>query len=323
MKTVGIVGGSGYTGGELIRLIINHPKLDIKFIYSTQFYGNNICKIHKDLLGVTNLKFTNKVEKNIDILLLCADHGNSLNFLKKNKLLNKTKIIDLSNDFRIKKNNEFDNYKFIYGLPELNREKIKEAKAVANPGCFATAIQLSLIPLAKRNLIEKSVHVNATTGSTGAGMKNTDTTHFSWRNNNISWYKAFSHQHLSEISQTLEELNQKSKIIFIPQRGNFTRGVFSTAYTEFTGDIKKAKNLFKEYYKDHPFTEISDEEISLKSVINTNKCHIHLYKHENILLITCVLDNLTKGASGQALQNLNLMMNWNENLGLELKASVY
>jgi N-acetyl-gamma-glutamyl-phosphate reductase len=323
MKTVGIVGGSGYTGGELIRLIINHPKLDIKFIYSTQFYGNNICKIHKDLLGVTNLKFTNKVEKNIDILLLCAGHGNSLNFLKKNKFLNKTKIIDLSNDFRIKKNNEFDNYKFIYGLPELNREKIKEAKAVANPGCFATAIQLSLIPLAKQNLIEKSVHVNATTGSTGAGMKNTDTTHFSWRDNNISWYKAFSHQHLSEISQTLEELNQKSKVIFIPQRGSFTRGVFSTAYTEFTGDIKKVKNLFKEYYKDHPFTEISDEEISLKSVINTNKCHIHLYKHENILLITCVLDNLTKGASGQALQNLNLMMNWNENLGLELKASIY
>ena len=208
-------------------------------------------------------------------------------------------------------------------MPELNREKIKEAKAVANPGCFATAIQLSLIPLAKQNLINKSVHVNATTGSTGAGMKNTNTTHFSWRNNNISWYKAFSHQHLSEISQTLEELNQKSKVIFIPQRGDFTRGVFSTAYTEFTGDIKKAKNLFKEYYKDHPFTEISDEEISLKSVINTNKCHIHLYKHENILLITCVLDNLTKGASGQALQNLNLMMNWNENLGLELKASVY
>ena len=323
MKTVGIVGGSGYTGGELIRLIVNHPKLEIKFIYSTQFYGDHLHEIHRDLLGVTKLMFTNIVEKNIDVLFLCAGHGNSLSFLKKNKFSNKTKIIDLSNDFRIKKNNEFNDYKFIYGLPELNREKIKGAKAIANPGCFATAIQLSLIPLAKQNLIKKSVHVNATTGSTGAGIKNTDTTHFSWRNNNISWYKAFDHQHLSEIIQTLKELNQKSKVIFIPQRGNFTRGVFSTAYTEFTGDIKKAKNLFKEYYKDHPFTEISDEEISLKSVINTNKCHIHLYKHENILLITCVLDNLTKGASGQALQNLNLMMNWNENLGLELKASVY
>lgn len=323
MKTVGIVGGSGYTGGELIRLIVNHPKLEIKFIYSTQFYGDHLHEVHRDLLGVTKLMFTNIVEKNIDVLFLCAGHGNSLSFLKKNKFSNKTKIIDLSNDFRIKKNNEFNDYKFIYGLPELNREKIKGAKAIANPGCFATAIQLSLIPLAKQNLIKKSVHVNATTGSTGAGIKNTDTTHFSWRNNNISWYKAFDHQHLSEIIQTLKELNQKSKVIFIPQRGNFTRGVFSTAYTEFTGDIKKAKNLFKEYYKDHPFTEISDEEISLKSVINTNKCHIHLYKHENILLITCVLDNLTKGASGQALQNLNLMMNWNENLGLELKASVY
>ena len=323
MKTVGIVGGSGYTGGELIRLIVNHPKLEIKFIYSTQFYGDHLHEIHRDLLGVTKLMFTNIVEKNIDVLFLCAGHGNSLSFLKKNKFSNKTKIIDLSNDFRIKKNNEFNDYKFIYGLPELNKEKIKSAKAIANPGCFATAIQLSLIPLAKQNLIKKSVHVNATTGSTGAGIKNTDTTHFSWRNNNISWYKAFDHQHLSEIIQTLKELNQKSKVIFIPQRGNFTRGVFSTAYTEFTGDIKKAKNLFKEYYKDHPFTEISDEEISLKSVINTNKCHIHLYKHENILLITCVLDNLTKGASGQALQNLNLMMNWNENLGLELKASVY
>jgi len=323
MKTVGIVGGSGYTGGELIRLIINHPKLEIKFIYSTQFCGDHLSKVHKDLLGITKLKFTNIPEKDIDVLFLCAGHGNSLNFLKKNKFSSKTKIIDLSNDFRIIKNNEFNGYKFIYGLPELNKEKIKSAKAVSNPGCFATAIQLSLIPLAKQDLIKNTVHINATTGSTGAGMKNTNTTHFSWRNNNISWYKAFEHQHLLEINQTLNELNQKSKLIFIPQRGNFTRGIFSTTYTKFKGDLNKAKKIFKEYYKNHPFTEISSSEISLKSVINTNKCHIHLFKYGNILLITSVLDNLTKGASGQALQNLNLMMNWNENLGLKLKASIY
>ena len=323
MKTVGIVGGSGYTGGELIRLIINHPKLNIKFVYSTQFSGDYLFKIHKDLLGLTTLKFTNIPEKEIDVLFLCAGHGNSLKFLKKNKFLKTTKIIDLSNDFRIRKNNELNNLKFIYGLPELNKETIKKANAIANPGCFATAIQLSLIPMAKHNLIKDTIHVNATTGSTGAGMKNSDTTHFSWRNNNISWYKAFNHQHLLEINQTLNGLNQKSKLIFIPQRGNFTRGIFSTSYTKYSGDLNEIKNIYKNYYKNHPFTEISDEEISLKSVINTNNCYIHLCKHENILLITSILDNLTKGASGQALQNLNLMMNWDENLGLKLKASIY
>ena len=323
MKTVGIVGGSGYTGGELIRLIINHPKLKIKFVYSTQFSGDYLFKIHKDLLGLTTLKFTNIPEKEIDVLFLCAGHGNSLKFLKKNKFLNTTKIVDLSNDFRIRKNNELNNLKFIYGLPELNKETIKKANAIANPGCFATAIQLSLIPMAKHNLIKDTIHVNATTGSTGAGMKNSDTTHFSWRNNNISWYKAFNHQHLLEINQTLNGLNQKSKLIFIPQRGNFTRGIFSTSYTKYSGDLNEIKKIYKNYYKNHPFTEISDEEISLKSVINTNNCYIHLCKHENILLITSIIDNLTKGASGQALQNLNLMMNWDENLGLKLKASIY
>ena len=226
MKTVGIVGGSGYTGGELIRLIINHPKLKIRFVYSTQFSGDYLFKIHRDLLGLTTLKFTNIPEKEIDVLFLCAGHGNSLKFLKKNKFLKTTKIIDLSNDFRIRKNNELNNLKFVYGLPELNKEKIKKANAIANPGCFATAIQLSLIPMAKHNLIKDTIHVNATTGSTGAGMKNSDTTHFSWRNNNISWYKAFNHQHLLEINQTLNGLNQKSKLIFIPQRGNFTRGIY-------------------------------------------------------------------------------------------------
>ncbi len=323
MKTVGIIGGSGYTGGELIRLIINHPKLKIKFVYSTQYFGKKIYEIHKDLLGIIDLEFNKKVEKNIDILFLCAGHGNSLNFLKTNKFSNKTKIIDLSNDFRVTKQNKLYNYKFIYGLPELNREKIINSNAVANPGCFATAIQLSLIPLAKQNLIGKSIHINAITGSTGAGVKMSETNHFSWRNNNISWYKAFNHQHLSEIKQTLDELRQDSKIFFIPQRGNFTKGIFSTTYTEYNGNLNTVKKHYKEYYKNHPFTEISDEEISLKSIINTNKCHIHLFKHENVLLITSVLDNLIKGASGQALQNLNLMMGWNENLGLELKASIF
>jgi N-acetyl-gamma-glutamyl-phosphate reductase len=235
----------------------------------------------------------------------------------------KTIIIDLGNDFRLHKDREFGGKQFVYGLPELQREEIEKATAIANPGCFATAIQLALLPLAKNNLIKDAVHVNATTGSTGAGVGLSATSHFSWRNNNLSWYKPFTHQHLGEIHQSLQQLKAPSKLFFMPQRGDFTRGIFATAYTQFEGSLEEAKALYQKYYASHPFTQISDEEVSLKSVVNTNFCFLHLHKYENTLLITSVIDNLVKGASGQAIQNTNILMGWEENLGIQLKASIF
>jgi N-acetyl-gamma-glutamyl-phosphate reductase len=323
MKSIGIIGGSGYTGGELIRLVLNHPKLDLKFIYSTTRVGENIDEIHKDLLGSLNLILTNKIDENIDVVFLCTGHGKSFSFLKENNFSSKTIIIDLSNDFRMIDSSKLKGYNFVYGLPELQKEKIATANAISNPGCFATAIQLGIIPLAVEKLITGDLHVNAITGSTGAGITPTDTNHFSWRNNNISSYKVFNHQHLGEIHQTLKQLNQNSKIYFIPQRGNFTRGIFSTTYTKFSGKIEDIKEWYREYYKNDPFTHLSNFELNLKQVVNTNNCHIHLHKHEDVLLITTIIDNLVKGASGQAIQNLNLVMGWEEDLGLKLKASIY
>ena len=235
----------------------------------------------------------------------------------------KTIIIDLGNDFRLNDDREFGGKQFVYGLPELQREEIEKATAIANPGCFATAIQLALLPLAKNNLIEDAVHINATTGSTGAGVGLSATSHFSWRNNNLSWYKPFTHQHLGEIHQSLQQLKAPSKLFFMPQRGDFTRGIFATAYTQFEGSLEEAKALYQKYYASHPFTQISDEEVSLKSVVNTNFCFLHLHKYENTLLITSVIDNLVKGASVQAIQNTNILMGWEENLGIQLKASIF
>ena len=323
MKKVGIIGGSGYTGGELIRLVLAHPELDLDFVYSSTKSDVQLTNIHQDLLGNTNLKFTKIVNLNVDILYLCLGHGNSISFLKENSFSENTLIVDLGNDFRLKNDENFNSRKFVYGLPELQRESIEKSNSIANPGCFATAIQLALLPLAENNKLISDIHVNATTGSTGAGVGLASTSHFSWRNNNLSWYKPFNHQHLEEINQTLDSLGCISKIHFLPQRGNFTRGIFATAYTKFNGSLKSVKDLYVDYYQKHPFTHVSDENLSLKSVINSNNCFLHLHKHDNLLLITSILDNLIKGASGQAIQNTNIIMGWEEKLGLELKASTF
>ena len=323
MKKVGIIGGSGYTGGELIRLVLAHPELNLDFVYSSTKSDIPLTNIHQDLLGNTNLKFTKIVNLNVDILYLCLGHGNSISFLKENSFSENTLIVDLGNDFRLKNDEDFNGRKFVYGLPELQRESIEKSNSIANPGCFATAIQLALLPLAENNKLISDIHVNATTGSTGAGVGLASTSHFSWRNNNLSWYKPFNHQHLEEINQTLDSLGCTSKIHFLPQRGNFTRGIFATAYTKFNGSLKSVKDLYVDYYQKHPFTHVSDENLSLKSVINSNNCFLHLHKHDNLLLITSILDNLIKGASGQAIQNTNIIMGWEEKLGLELKASTF
>jgi len=323
MKNVGIIGGSGYTGGELIRLVLQHPALELSFVFSTTRNGKSLNSVHQDLLGIVSLDFTDSIESDIDILYLCLGHGNSKTFLKEHSFSDKTIIIDLGNDFRLEADQTFEGRNFVYGLPELQKEKIENSKSVANPGCFATAIQLALLPLANQNLINSPVHINATTGSTGAGVGLSANSHFSWRNNNLSWYKPFTHQHLGEIHQSLKQLDSPSELYLIPQRGDFTRGIFTTLYTSFEGSLEEAKKYYRTFYSLHPFTQISDQEVSLKSVINTNYCFIHLHKYQNKLLITSVIDNLVKGASGQAIQNTNLIMGWEENLGLNLKASVY
>ncbi|MDO6813363.1 N-acetyl-gamma-glutamyl-phosphate reductase [Tenacibaculum soleae] len=325
MIQAGIIGGAGYTAGELIRLLINHPKVKINFVFSTSNAENKISNIHQDLVGTLNLKFTNTINSNVDVLFLCLGHGNSKKFLESNTFSDTTKIIDLGNDFRLKKDTVFQEKNFVYGLPELQKSKIKKAKYIANPGCFATAIQLALLPLANENLVTNDVHVNAVTGATGAGTSLTATTHFTWRDNNFSYYKPFTHQHLGEINESVKTLqtNFSSQIVFMPNRGDFSRGIFATAYTYFKGTLDEAKTLYKEFYKDANFTIISDKEIHLKQVVNTNKCLIHLHKHENKLLITSVIDNLLKGASGQAVQNMNLMFGFEETAGLNLKATYF
>ena len=319
MKKVGIIGGSGYTGGELIRLVLHHPALELDFVYSSTRPGTPMHDTHSDLLGSGAPDFTATIDPDVDVVFLCVGHGKSVGFLEKNQFSKNTIIIDLSNDFRLKKDTQFQDYDFVYGLPEFQREKIKKANAIANPGCFATAIQLALLPIAKAQKIREAVHINATTGSTGAGGGLSPTGHVSWRNNNISWYKPFTHQHLGEISETLGN----PKIYFLPQRGNFTRGIFASCYTLFDGKLQEATEIYKEFYKYHPFTHVSDNELTLKQIVNTNHCAIHLHQFEDQLLITSVIDNLVKGASGQAIQNLNLIMGWEEDLGLLLKASVF
>lgn len=324
MIKAGIIGGSGYTGGELVRILLNHPKTEIDFVYSTTRAGKKVSTAHPDLLGSTEMKFTGDVNLNVDVVFLCLGHGNSTKFLNENNFSNYTKIIDLSNDFRLHDDSVYDGKEFVYGLPELKKSSIVNAKHIANPGCFATAIQLSLLPLAKAQVLNKQVHVNAVTGSTGAGVSPSGTTHFSWRNNNVSWYKPFTHQHLGEINESLKGLQEKPfEIMFLPNRGNFTRGILATAYTHFEGTEEEAKQLYKDFYKDAEFTQVAEEPINLKQVVNTNQCHIHLHKHEDTLLITSAIDNLIKGASGQAVQNMNLMFGYNENEGLQLKAGVY
>jgi len=322
--SVGIIGGSGYTGGELIRILVNHPKVSIDFVYSTTRANTHISDTHQDLLGSTDLLFTDSINPDVNVLFLCLGHGNSGTFLSENQFNDNTKIIDLSNDFRLKADRHFIGKSFVYGLPETNKKAIQSAQAIANPGCFATAIQLALLPLAANKLLKNEVHINAITGSTGAGVKPSSTTHFSWRNNNISWYKPFQHQHLGEISETLSDLQgNSSQLMFLPVRGDFTRGIYATAYTAFEGTLEEAYALYEDMYKDDPFTQVSKKEIHLKQVVNTNQCFIHLHKHDGYLLVTSVIDNLIKGASGQAIQNMNLMFGYEETCGLQLKNSSF
>lgn len=325
MIQVGIIGSAGYTAGELIRLLIHHPKANINFVYSTSNAGNKVSKIHQDLTGITDLEFTQSINPNIDVLFLCLGHGNSKAFLEQYSFSDATKIIDLSNDFRLSENSTFQNKTFTYGLPELDKLAIQNSKHIANPGCFATAIQLALLPLAKSQLITSDVHVNAVTGATGAGTSLSATTHFTWRDNNFSHYKSFTHQHLGEINQTITDLQNdfENEIYFIPNRGNFSRGIFATAYVDFDGSLEDAQQLYAKYYSDAKFTHLSDDEIHLKQVVNTNNCLLHLKKFKNKLLITSVIDNLLKGASGQAIHNMNLIFGFDEDLGLRLKANYF
>ena len=322
---VGIVGASGYTGGELLRLLVNHEGVEIVFAYSKTNTGKLVSDIYTDLIDEVNIEFTNTIKES-DVIFLCLGHGKSYNFLLKNSINQKTKIIDLSQDFRLEKSITIGNNtrKFTYGLPELQKNLIKTSKNIANPGCFATALQLALLPSINSDIINGEIHSNAITGSTGAGIIPTNTTHFSWRNNNVSSYKEFNHQHLDEIKYSFNKKSiNKYNINFIPVRGCFTRGIFSTSYFNCEYEINDIKEIYKQFYFDHPFVIISENEINLKQVINTNKCILHLSFLNGKLIITSIIDNLLKGASGQAIQNMNLMFGLNENEGLKLKSSIF
>ncbi len=319
---VGIIGGAGYTGGELIRILINHHAVEIVFIHSKSNADKFVHDVHTDLRGETNLKFSSVIFDNIDVLFLCVGHGDAKKFLAENNISEKIKIIDLSQDHRVKSQ---ESREFVYGLPELNKQEIKKANNIANPGCFATAIQMSLLPLAKQKLLNEDVHISGITGSTGAGQSLSETSHFSWRNNNLSTYKMLEHQHLKEINQTIKSLQNEfvKKINFIPYRGNFTRGIFITSYLKTALSLEAAKALYKEYYSSHPFVSISDVNPDLKQVVNTNKCLLYLEKHDDTLIIISIIDNLLKGASGQAVQNMNLMFGLEETTGLKLKSTSF
>ena len=323
MISIGIIGGSGYTAGELIRILMFHPNAKLDFVYSTTNAGKPLSFAHHDLLGDIEMNFTDVVNPDVDVVFLCLGHGKSISFLEKNLFSDATKIIDLANDFRLTKDKDFNGKSFVYGLPELNKTNIKNAQYIANPGCFATAIQLALLPLAANGLLNDDVHINATTGSTGAGVTPSETTHFSWRNNNMSHYKAFNHQHLGEINQSVNQLQSgyKNELIFVPNRGDFTRGIFATLYTKVEESLEDLVTKYEAFYADQPFVTVTTTDINMKQVVQTNKCIISLMKKGNRILITSVIDNLVKGASGQAIQNMNLMFGLDESTGLHLKPS--
>lgn len=326
---VGIIGGAGYTGGELVRILLNHPAAEIIFVQSKSNAGNVLGKVHEDLAGETNMLFSAAHHVDIDVLFFCAGHGEAISFLKDNDIPLNIKLIDIGNDFRLKENASFEKRNFIYGLPELNREAIKKADSIANAGCFATAIQLGLLPLASAGIL-KEVYITGITGSTGAGQSLSATSHFSWRANNIQAYKTLSHQHLDEISESLSQLQPSfsspldgGAINFVPWRGDFTRGIFVSSQLKCSLDITELHVLYNNFYKHHPFVTISQEPISLKQVVNTNKAIINLEKVENNLVVHSAIDNLLKGASGQAVQNMNLMFGLEETTGLKLKANYF
>lgn len=322
MIKVGIIGGAGYTAGELIRLLIHHPNVKLVFINSKSNAGNKVTDVHGGLYGDTEMLFTDQLPLDeINLLFFCTAHGDTKKFFESHTIPSDLKVIDLSMDYRLLSLK----HEFIYGLPELNRYAISQAKYIANPGCFATCIQLGLLPLAQHSLLNSDVMVNAITGSTGAGVKPSATSHFSWRDNNMSVYKPFSHQHIPEIKQTLCQLQAgfHSEIDFIPYRGDFPRGIFATQVLRTKESLEDIQRIYKEYYSVHPFVHIVDENIDLKQVVNTNKCLIHLEKHGDKLLILSCIDNLLKGASGQAVHNMNILFGLEETTGLNLKPSAF
>ena len=333
---VGIIGGAGYTGGELLRLLINHPHVEIAFINSKSNAGNPISQVHADLIGETDLQFSDDLSPlqngSVDVLFLCVGHGDARKFLTEYTVNDKIKIIDLSQDFRLAPQSAIGNRQFIYGLPELNKDQIKGAQNIANPGCFATSIQLGLLPLAKAGLLE-SVYTTGITGSTGAGQGLSATSHFSWRANNIQAYKTLTHQHLKEITQSIQQLQpsfapvtadgSSEALSFIPWRGDFTRGIFISSLVDCNWKLEQVTELFRDFYQNQPFTVLSKTEIFLKQVVNTNKCVIQLEKVGSKLVVHSAIDNLTKGASGQAIQNMNLIFGLDETAGLKLKANYF
>jgi N-acetyl-gamma-glutamyl-phosphate reductase len=319
---IGIVGGAGYTAGELLRLLAHHPHAQVAWVHSSSQAGHPVAEVHQDLVGETDVRFNSELDwEVVDALFLCSGHGASAKFMQDNAVPDHLKIIDLSQDFRA----EDPTHPFVYGLPELQRERIRTATRVANPGCFATAIQLGLLPLAQAHRLHDEVHVHAITGSTGAGQQPTETTHFSWRSNNVSVYKPFRHQHLLEIAQSIRQLQPDfaHTINFVPVRGNFTRGIFASQYLKTTLSTEEARDLYTRFYQDAPFVTVVTTNPHLKQVVNTNKAVVFVEVIDNKVLIVSAIDNLTKGASGQAIQNLNLMMGWEEAAGLGLKAGYF
>jgi N-acetyl-gamma-glutamyl-phosphate reductase len=321
---VGIMGGAGYTGGELIRLLIQHPQVSINFVHSKSNAGKPVYAVHQDLLGSTSLVFADLINEDIDVLFLCFGHGESKKFLTETTIPEHVKIIDLANDFRLTNDATIGSRTFTYGLPELNLSSIQQANNIANPGCFATAIQLGLLPLATKGLVA-DVYTTGITGSTGAGQSLAATSHFSWRANNIQAYKTLSHQHLKEIHQSLEQAQKdtKANVHFVPWRGDFTRGIFVSSTVSASLSLEELYALFEAFYADAPFTIVSREQISLKQVVNTNKCLIHLEKENEKVVIHSAIDNLLKGASGQAIENMNIMFNFERTTGLQLKPSAF
>jgi N-acetyl-gamma-glutamyl-phosphate reductase len=321
---VGIIGGAGYTGGELIRLLINHPSTELTYIHSKSNAGKELHSVHQDLVGETKIKFSHEMNDDIDVLFLCVGHGDSKKFLEENQVPKHIKIISLSQDFRLKENANFRDREFVYGLPEIKREEIRNAQNIANPGCFATAIELGLLPLANLDLLE-DVYTTGITGSTGAGQSMSPSSHFSWRSNNVQAYKTLTHQHLGEINESLHfVLGKKTPAIhFVPWRGDFTRGIFITSQLKCSETLPEMYHAFEEFYKGHPFVKMSREPIFLKQIVNTNNCFINLEQAGDILVIHSVLDNLLKGASGQSVQNMNLLFGLEETEGLKLKANYF
>ncbi|NHE57449.1 N-acetyl-gamma-glutamyl-phosphate reductase [Cyclobacterium plantarum] len=322
MKTIrtGIVGAAGYTGGELVRLLVHHPQVELVWIHSNSQKGKKLEEVHPDLIGDASLVFTDQVDsKNLDLVFLCLPHGEARPFLEKQSFAEKTVIIDLSTDFRDESNG------FVYGLPETNKDQIQQALKIANPGCFATCIQLAVAPAIKQGWVQDNLHVSGITGSTGAGKSLSATTHFSHRNQNVSVYKLFTHQHLKEINQTFGKLNTgfDQQVLFVPYRGNFTRGIWVTAYFPFEGSLEEAYQVYGDFYQNAAYTHVSKNDIDLKQVVNTNKCLVHLKKEAGQLVAYAAIDNLLKGASGQAVQNMNLAFGLEEKAGLQLKSVAF